>query len=423
MQMFGFLLLGLSVLATIVALHQRSKNKKILATPYKRTAEIAANPGLADANGNVSCEGAIVAQAPAYAPCSGAPCLYYEVEVIQEWTKTVATEDGMKQETGRTSLSKSKSGVLFYVNDGSGPVGVDPRMGMDVDMDKSFEQEQAVSFGDVMFGQFRAHVPMASDGKSGKGVRVIERIVPAGGQMFVLGKIDPQRNIGGGEVMASRKGRNHLLGATKRNATIGFVAAALFMLPGAGLAAFGEPMATDSLSLKGCEIKDDSAGIPCTGKIYSDFGSNVTLNVTKAATFEISGAAPAGKKIPLLPKLEVKDAAGKVAVKEFSSTTKVDLQPGTYTVNIHDGIPGSAKNFKGGFSYELVVKRIAELKPATVALAPPSVLPVGATMTTAMDTAADDTTTCAKGKKCKKAKAGKKGVKKTAGAPKATTAG
>lgn len=419
MQMVGFALLGLAFLATLVGFLQRRKGKKILATPFKRTGEIAANPRVVDAKGNVSCEGAVQTQAPAIAPVSGKPCLYYEVELVQEWTKSVTTEDGMKEETGRTTLSTAKSGVVFYVNDGSGPIGVDPRYGMDVDLERSFEQEQSIRFGEVQFGHFRAHVPPAGDGKSGRSVRVIERIVPAGGHMFVLGRLDEQRNITQssgltGDLIASRRGRHALLGATKRNATIGFVAGALFLLPGGALAALGEPV--DIAALKGCQILDESSpGAPCTGKIYGDYGSDVTFTVTKAATFEITGAPPAGKKLPLIPKLEVKDAGGKALVKDAPATAKIDLPAGVYTVNIRDSIPGAAKDFKGGFSYELSVKRVSA--PAvSSAPAAPAVLPVAANTDPSATTEAP-----AKGKKGKGKKG--KGAKKTASTPKATNAG
>jgi hypothetical protein len=424
MQMIGFVLLGIALLATIVGIVQRRKGKKILATPFKRTGEIAANPRVVDAAGNVSCEGAVQLQAPAIAPVSGRPCLYYEVELIQEWTKAVTTEDGVKHETGRSTVSTAKSGVVFYVNDGSGPIGVDPRHGLDVELDKSFEQEQSMGFGEVQFGGFRAHVPPAGEGKSGKSVKIVERIVPADGRMFVLGRLDEQRNITKsagltGNLMASRKGRSDLLGKTKRNATIGFVAGALFMLPGGALAAFGEPMNADALSLKGCQILDESApGAPCTGKIYGDYGSDVTFTVTKAATFEITGAPPAGKKLPLIPKLDVKDATGKVVAKDANAVAKVDLQPGVYTVNIRDSIAGAAKNFKGGFSYELSVKRLASAAATPVAppaTPTPTVLPASA--------AADPATTEAPAKKGKGKKGKKGGGKKTASAAKAKAAG
>lgn len=413
MQSLGIVLLVLSLVATAVGVMQRRKGKKILATPFRRTGEVAAS-----GQGTVSCEGAVQVQAPAIAPVSGKPCVYFEIELVQEWTKTVVTEDGVKEEKGTSTLSTTKNGAVFYVNDGSGPMGVDPRQGMDVELEKSFEQSQAMSHGTFTMGQFHAHVPHAGDGKTGRSVKVIEKIVPADGKMFVLGHVDPFRNITKpqtmlGSLIASRKGRDALLGATKRNATIGFVAGALFLLPGGAMAAFGEPMSTDGLS-QGCLITDESAaGAPCTGKIYGDYGSDVTFTVTKAATFQISGAAPVGKKLPLIPKLDIKDASGKVAVKDAPGMAKVDLAPGTYTINIRDSIPGAAKNFKGGFSYEVAVKRVALAPAPAVALAP-AVLPLAANVAKATTTdtaaAADDKAT--KGKKGKKGK-GKKAKKGT----------
>lgn len=414
MQTLGIALLVISLLATFFGAMQRRKGKKILATPFRRTGELAAS-----GQGTVSCEGAVQVQAPAIAPVSGKPCVYYEIELVQEWSKSVATEDGVKEEKGTTTLSTTKNGAVFYVNDGSGPMGVDPRQGMDIELEKSFEQSQAMSHGTFTMGSFHAHVPHAGDGKSGRSVKVIEKIVPCDGKLFVLGHVDPFRNITKpqtmlGSLMASRKGRDSLLGATKRNATIGFVAGALFMLPGGAMAAFGEPMSTEAL--KGCQIQDESvAGAPCTGKIYGDYGSDVTFTVTKAATFQISGGAPVGKKLPLIPKLDIKDAAGKAMIKDAPGTAKLDLAPGTYTINIRDSIPGAAKNFKGGFSYEVAVKRVA-LAAAPVVAAAPAVLPLAANVAkatpAATDTAAAANEKPAKGKKAKKGK-GKKAKKGT----------
>lgn len=432
MQTVGFALLAVAFVASIFGFLQRRKGEKILATPFRRTGEISAAP----APGNVSCEGAVQVQAPAIAPCSGKPCLYYEIELVQEWTKSVATEEGVKQETGRSTINTARAGVVFYVNDGSGPIGVDPRQGMDVDLDTSFEQEQSMSYGDVQFGQFRAHVPPVEDGKTGRSVKVIERIVPADSRsMFVLGSLDQSRNIAKtsglmGDLMASRKGRSALLGATKRNATIGFVAGALFMLPGGALAALGEPMSGDALGQKACAILDESGpGVPCTGKIYGDAGSDVTLTVTKAASFEITGAAPIGKKIPLMPRLDVKDPTGKALVKDADTMARIDLAPGIYTVNIRDSIPGSAKSFKGGFSYELSVKRLALTAPPALApvaaalpVAPaPAVLPSSAANTVEPSAADAPTGKGAKGKGKGKGKKG--GPKKTASTAKPTLAG
>ena len=366
MQYLGFFLVFIAFVALVFGLLQHLKGKKILAAPFKKTGEIAQNPGVADAKGIVSCEGAVAAQQPAFAPCSGTPCVYFEIEVIQEWSKHVITEDGSKTEKGKDTIQTVKSGAVFFVDDGSGPMAVDPRQGMDVELDKSFEQEQNVSYGDVVFGQFQTHVPHASGDKHGHGVKVIEKIVPVQGGMFVMGQLANQTitKPSGmlGTLRASRKGRAALLGATKRNTLIGFIAGGLFVLPGTGLAIFADPPAPTAAGEGACNILDQSkAGDWCSGKIYNDDGSNVPFTVTQAGTFEITGGPPRGKKIPVIASLAVKDEAGKSFVADAHEHATLDLQPGKYTINIKDSVPGDAAHFKGGFSYELNVKRTAVL--------------------------------------------------------------
>lgn len=369
MQYLGFFLVFIALVALVFGLLQHLKGKKILAAPFKKTGEIAQNPAVADAKGIVSCEGGINAQQPAFAPCSGTPCVYFEIEVIQEWSKHVITEDGSKTEKGKDTIQTVKSGAVFFVDDGSGPMAVDPRQGMDVELDKSFEQEQSVSYGDVQFGQFHTHVPHASGDKHGHGVKVIEKIVPIQGGMFVMGQLANQTitKPSGmlGSLRASRKGRAALLGATKRNTLIGFIAGGLFVLPGTGLAVFADPPAPTAAGEGACNILDQSkAGEWCSGKIYNDDGSNVPFTVTQAGTFEINGGPPRGKKIPVIASLAVKDEAGKSFVADAHEHATLDLQPGKYSINIKDSIPGDAAHFKGGFSYELNVKRTAVLASA-----------------------------------------------------------
>jgi len=379
-QYLGFFLVVVALGGLVFGLLQHLKGKKILAAPFKKTGEIAQNPGVADAKGIVSCEGNVVAQQPAIAPCSGTPCIYYEIEVIQEWEKHVVTEDGSKTEKGKTTLQTVKAGNVFFVDDGSGPIAIDPSQGMDVELDKTFDQTQNVSHGDVMFGQFHTQIPYAGGDKHGRGVKVIEKVVPAQGGMFVMGQLvqgqikKPQGMLG--TLRASRKGRTALLGATKRNSMIGFVAGGLSLLPGAGLAIFADPPAPVAAGEGACNILDQSKdNEPCTGKIYNDDGSDVPLTVTQAGTFDISGGPPRGKKIPVIAALSVKDEAGKELVSNQREHASVDLQPGKYTINIKDSIAGDAAHFKGGFSYELFVKRTALLTPAAsaVASAAPSV--------------------------------------------------
>lgn len=392
MQYLGFFLVFIAFVGLLVGLMQHLKGKKILAAPFKKTGEIAQNPAVADAKGIVSCEGAVQAQQPAIAPCSGQPCVYFEIEVVQEWKKHVITEDGSKTESGKDTIQTVKSGAVFFVDDGSGPVAIDPREGMDVELDKSFEQHQSVSYGDVMFGQFHTHVPPASGDKHGHGVKVIEKIVPVQGGMFVMGQLANQA-IGKpkgmlGTLRASRKGRAALLGATKRNSIIGFVAGGLFVLPGAGLSIFAEAPAAVAAGEGACNILDQSkAGEWCSGKIYNDTGSDVPLTVTQAGTFEITGGPPRGKKIPVIAAIGVKDDAGKSFIADAHEKATLDLQPGKYTINIKDSVPGDAAHFKGGFSYELMVKRTA-LASAGSAVASASAAPSASASATVATAAA-----------------------------------
>lgn len=382
LQYLGFFLVFVAFAGLLFGLLQHLKGKKILAAPFKKTGEIAQNPGVADANGIVSCEGAVSAQQPAIAPCSGTPCLYYEIQVVQEWSKHVMTENGSKTEKGKDTIQTVKSGAVFFVDDGSGPVAIDPREGMDVELDKSFEQSQNVSYGDVMFGEFHAHVPPAGGDKNGNAVKVLEKIVPVQGAMFVMGQLvnqaisKPKGMLG--TLRASRKGRTALLGATKRNAIIGFVAGGLFFLPGTGLAIFADPPAPTLPGEGACNILDESKGGEwCSGKIYNDDGSDIPFTVSQAGTFEIKGGPPRGKKIPVIAALSVTDEAGKTFVSDAHEHASLDLQPGKYTINIKDSIPGDAAHFKGGFSYELLVKRTALAAVASAAASGAAEPPAG----------------------------------------------
>lgn len=318
----------------------------------------------------MSCEGTIYAQAPAYAPCSGTPCVYYEIDVIQEWSKSVSTENGTKIEKGSDKIQTVKNGTFFHVDDGSGPIGVDPRQGMEVELDKSFEQQQAVAYGDVVFGQFRAQVPRTSGDKYGTAVKVVERIVPMQGGMFVMGQLanrvltKPSGMTG--KLLASRKGRTSLLGKTKRNMQIGLGAGVFCLLPGVGLSIFADPPKLPAAS-QACNIVDESKpNDPCLGTIRSDLGSDVSFTVSKPGKFEIQAGPPAGKKVPLMAKVSLSDGTGKVVVED-ASDEEVALQPGSYTINVKDLVPGAAAHFKGGFSFELLVKRTSVDEPASAA--------------------------------------------------------
>ncbi len=361
MQYLGFFLIFVALIALAVGVMQHLKMKKILAAPFKKTGEAATGQG-ADPQGRISTEGAVQpGQQQLVAPCSGKPCLYYEIEIIQHWHKYVQTENGTKKETGKTTVNTQKVGSVFYVNDGSGPVAVDASKGMDVELEKSFSQKQGVSWGDVHFGNYRTSVSVPGGDKTGDGVECIEKLVAPQGNLFVMGKF----NAGSitkedgllGKLLASTKGRDALVGATKRNSLIGFIGAGVSMLIGLPTAIFADPPAP---GVNYCAIVDQTeAGKKCTGKIYNDTGETVTLKVTKSGTYKIHAQAPSHIKIPLSPVINVTDGTGKSFAKDEHTDAEVQLEPGDYKINITDAFKGDPSHFKGGFSFELDVKQSA----------------------------------------------------------------
>lgn len=381
MQYLGFFLIFVALIAGLVGLMQHLKMKKILAAPFKKTGEIASNPSVADAQGRVSTEGAVQpGQQPLVAPCSGKPCLYYEIEVIQHWHRYVTTENGTKKETGKNTITTQKVGSQFFVNDGSGPVGVDASKGMDVELEKSFNQKQGVSWGDVTFGQgFRTSVSVPGGDKTGDGVECIEKLVAPTGNLFVMGKL-----AGGnitkedgmlGKLLASTKGRDKLVGSTKTKALAGFIGGGVSLLIGLPVAIFADPPAP---GVNYCAITDQTEpGHKCTGKIYNDSGENVNLKVTKAGTYHIHAQAPSHIKIPLQPVLNITNAAGKSFAKDEHSDAEVELEPGDYKINITDAYKGDPAHFKGGFSFELEVKQTAVAAALTSATPDDSAEPAG----------------------------------------------
>jgi len=363
MQYLGFFLLALAIGGLVFGILQRSKMKKILAAPFKKTGEIASNPQVADAKGTVSCEGAIQVQQPLVAPCSGKPCVYYEIKVERMWEKTVNTENGTKTEKGTSTVTTTEQGSQFYVNDGSGPVGVDAREKVDTDLTKAFEQAQNVSYGDLVFGQYSVHVPYSGGDERTVSIRAIEKILPAEGSLFVMGKL-----AGGaitkqdgmlGKVLISTKGRDKLVGSTKRNSILGFVAGGVMFAGGLPMSIFGEAPKDYCANLENAMTES-----VCSDRMYDDSAKTYEWKVTKAGAYKIE-VKPTGTSAGhrLWPEVTVtKDGkelesaaspAGGFAKLSFA------FEKGTYKIQVKEQTPGWIKNLKGGAGYTMDIKQLS----------------------------------------------------------------
>ena len=372
MHPLGIVMIVLGIVGVVVGFLQWQKMKKILAAPFKKTGEIAANPQVADAKGLISCEGAVQVQQPLVAPCSGKPCLYYEVKVERMWEKQEATEDGVKTKKGTSTVTTTEVGSQFYVNDGSGPVGVDGREKVDSELTKSFEQAQNVSYGDLVFGSYQVHVPYSGGDERTTGVRAIEKILPADGNVFVMGKL-----AGGvitkqdgmlGKVVISTKGRDALVGATKRNAMLGFIIGGVVAVGGvpAGLLIESAPDLCENMT---DALKD---GV-CTARVNDNSGKTFSWKVTKEGAYKVTVLATGkDKNLKLWPKVQITTKDGKEVGEDGSESgesAKVVawFEKGSYSIKVGDISASHVGKLKGGAGFTLDIKQATGSEADSVA--------------------------------------------------------
>ena len=143
-----------------------------------------------------------------------------------------------------------------------------------------------------------------------------------------------------------------LIGATKRNALIGFIAGGVMFAGGVPMSIFGDP------PVDHCANLADAAGDVCGGHITNDSGETYTWTVTKPGTYKVEVLQP-NVKIPIIPVLQITDEAGaRVLPADTTADEKVEsietaFKAGKYKINVRDAAKGDAAKFKGGFSFKL----------------------------------------------------------------------
>ncbi len=352
MQYLGFFLLVVFVGQhhSHLGLLQMAKGKKLLAAPFRRTAEAASNPQAAGPAGTISVEGNIVCQQPLRGPQSGQPCVYFDHKLEQEHTKASLTEDGAKTSKEWRVVSHHKQGAPFWLDDGSGPVAVHITDGVDADLHQSFSGMPGTgSGGGVGAAALGLAVAAMGEGR----LRATERIIHAQGRLFALGKVQ-----GGyitktdgmmGKLILSTRGREGLLGTTKRNQIIAvFVVAGLAFVSGVPLAIFGSAPVSDecpSAGLKDLQLK------ACRGHISDDSGLTLKWTVSKEGDYAVNVTQPS-VKYPIWPRMTLSSATGdriaqvKGRGKGENADLKQHLKAGTYSINVRDDVDGYAAPFK-----------------------------------------------------------------------------
>ncbi len=365
---FLFLLIGAAVLG--FALIQHFKGKRILSAPFKKTGELLKNPTSSDPKGLMSTEGAVLIAQPLLSPCSKTPCLYYEVEIVREWEKQEQTQDGVKTKSGSSSASSLKQGMIFSLDDGTGAVKVDAQQGGDFDnLKKNWDKKVSVgSFvpGELQFGELRMQTPSLPSGERTVAFKAVEKIVPVGGNLFALGKLENGQltKPGWRSMMFSSKGREGLLASTAKKKKFGFIGGAV-----ATVAAIPAFIFAPAGSGGGDRCSSQITGIQAECKDNVGSENTYSWTVDEATTYHVEVVPPSGKKFPFIPEVQVTDATGQVvgeAVGGIGQPTKVSFaaEPGTYEIRVKpaDGA------VSGGYDYTFSINGNA-VKGAAVAKA------------------------------------------------------
>lgn len=365
MMYFGFVLLGLAVIAAIAGFLQRRKLGVIIATPFKKTGEAGG------ATNEVSCEGQVQSSTPLTAPCSGRPCIYYEVEVKQSWEKQVATENGMKKKTGTNTAHKSRAGSTFQLDDGSGPVNVKVEDAIDGTFEQSFEGKGG-GHGFMTFGQYQVQINHPSEGHA-TSTKCIEKIIPTDGKLFVLGKVADQtiqkRDGMLGKIMLSTKGRDDLMGSSKRTMMGAFIGAAVLLPVGGAMAIFGDA----PVSAPSCDQIANSLGDACQGRMHGTSDVVMTWSVTEPGQYRFQSVGTGTDvNMRLWPSITVVDASNTPVFTASGGggalidQTSGPIAAGTYTIRVNDVSSGYAAGLEGGagFSFDVDLVPAAGGAPA-----------------------------------------------------------
>ena len=357
MSVFGIVLVVIGVAAAIFGLLKHLHGKKILAAPFAKTGHI--NPSALGPKGEISTEGSADSSQLLTSPCSGTPCLYYEVVAYQKWEKSETTEDGTKKSTGRDKHEEIKQGAVFELNDGSGAVRVDLSGGVSGDLEKTFSDSRAIVAGQVSFGSYNTAIDQFPGNKYSKGIEVEERVLKPSSTMFVMGKYTPAgiTKTDGmlGKLVVAARGREHLLGKSAKQAKLGFIGGGVATVAGIVLAIVGGPISSGADS---CTAMKDVPGSVCEFKLTDASAQEFTWTVTKPGIYSIEAKSPAGKKITTLPDVEVAKT-GEAAKPENKGLGDLESEfaAGTYTIRVKDDF---AKSIKGGFSVELHITQTPE---------------------------------------------------------------
>jgi hypothetical protein len=150
--------------------------------------------------GLVELKGTAESPAPLTSRLAGRPCVWYHWKVEERWSRTVTRGKQTRRESGWTTVEEKRESSVFYLQDETGAVQVDPR-GATIHPLGFFDQ--TVTRADPLYyGQGPAKAVASSDHRR----RFTERGLPLHGPLYVVGTASERADVVAPHLHAERGG-------------------------------------------------------------------------------------------------------------------------------------------------------------------------------------------------------------------------
>jgi hypothetical protein len=338
----GIIIAGVGLLLALVGVLTRRKASRILAAPLMKTGEASR------ANGPASVQGTVRTQQPLIAPCTSTPCVYYQLKI----EKKVKTKQGGQVQTSWKKVIDQHFGSVFGIDDGTGMLPVHAQDAIDGDLEQSFSGAPP---GGPGLGALAGLVPSTAGSPNEEILeyRVTEKVLRADSRAFVLGSAQAGQltKPGTAKLLVSTRGRDALVGSTKKKALAFLVVGGLATAGGATVAVVRPGEAPPCGDLVDMQAKCMTTSTVVTDERVQPDGSKkketfrreiLKWKVTKGGKFELAASDP--KKRDAYPSIQVENSIGipmniglnwGLGAGAFSTkTTTANLSPGNYTVYV-----------------------------------------------------------------------------------------
>lgn len=350
--LIGLIIAGVGLLLGIIGLVARNRASYILAVPVSTTGEVSR------ASGPASCHGMVRTQQALTAPCTNLPCVYFQLVIEAK----IKERKGGQTTTKWKTLTTHHQGLMFALDDGSGPVFVQGQDELDGDLEQTFAGPPPGGQGLGALANYMTNAPRLGAHEEILELRATERAIRADASLFALGAMQHgQLTRGAKKLLVSTRGRDAMVGAAKTKALVLTIAGGLAVAGGATVAVLrpGELPQCDSLvdSVAECMISTggvvdhDVAQPDGTTKREKYKREQLEWKVTKAAKYELAARDP--KKGQANPSIQVENSIGfpmnidfglAIGAGAYSTKTKTaNLPPGDYTIYVFSYTGGPAK--------------------------------------------------------------------------------